>query len=231
MSTSQASLSGRSDRADACLATLDDAGRATARRVFLRLITADAQPAPRKPQLLVALSIGDDADRVTEVVRRFAEAGLLRVHGPLTGTATADPESILPSVELADATMIDGWPALQTWLRTHGVPEQLRRQLEADAAEWQRRASEGQRDVGLLDQSQLGELTWLTDASRRELGVSATAESFITASRAARRRGLLPGKAFVGTSLAILLMIALMLTPIILLFIVVLTAALIQKLS
>src|SRR6185295_15262431 len=65
--------------------------------------------------------------------------------------------------------------------------EQLRRQLEADATEWSQRADQ-RADAGLLDEGQLGELdAWLTPAARRDIAVSDVAESFIAASRAARR--------------------------------------------
>ena len=109
--------------------------------------------------------------------------------------------------------------------------EQLRRQLEDDAAEWHKRAGQGG-DVGLLDKGQLSELaTWLTPDTRRDLGVSEVAKSFIAASRAATRRRWWPGRTATGTVLAILLMLLILATPIILLFIVVLTASVIHALG
>jgi hypothetical protein len=108
--------------------------------------------------------------------------------------------------------------------------EQLRRQLETDAAEWQRRAGQGLGDVGLLDKGQLIELAgWLTTDARRDLGVSDVAESFIAASRAAARRRWWPGRTSLGGVLAILLMLLILATPILLLFVVVLAASVIHS--
>jgi len=111
-------------------------------------------------------------------------------------------------------------------ISSHARFEQLRRQLEADAAAW----SQGAADAGLLDKDQLGELdTWLTGDGVRELGISEAAESFITASRAAARRRWWPGQTSVGSALAIILILLILATPITLLSIVGLTAALIHR--
>jgi hypothetical protein len=110
--------------------------------------------------------------------------------------------------------------------------EQLRRELEADATAWRQRSDEGRHNVGLLDRGQLTELTaWLTPEARRNVEVSEVAESFIAASRAAARRHWFPGRAYAGSVLAILLMLLILATPIILLFIVVLTASVIHALG
>lgn len=110
--------------------------------------------------------------------------------------------------------------------------EPLLRQLEADAARWRQDSDQGRDDTGLLDRAQLAELAgWLTSDVRRELGVSGVADSFIAASQVAARRRWWPGKAYVGSALAILLMLMILATPIILLFIVVLTAGVIHRLG
>lgn len=102
-------------------------------------------------------------------------------------------------------------------------------QLEADAAEWSR-ADQGAGDAGLLDNAELRELdAWLTPEARRTIAVSETAESFIAASRAARRRWW-PGRTSLGTALAILLILMILATPITLLSLVGFTAALIHRL-
>lgn len=104
------------------------------------------------------------------------------------------------------------------------------RQLEADAAEWSRRAEHGPDDAGLLDRGQLTELdAWLTPEVRRAVAVSDVAESFIAASRAAARRRWWPWKTSMGTALAILLILLILATPITLLSIVGFTAALIHR--
>jgi hypothetical protein len=167
-----------SDRADSCLATFDEAGQAIARRVFLRLVKLGEgrADAPRQ-QPLSALRGGDDPERFADTVRRLTEARLLAIAG--------EPASDDALVELAHDAAIASWPMLQAWIRSHGKAEQLRRQLETEAAQWRQRADQGA-STGLLDNDQLNELAaWLTTDTRRDIGVSEVAESFITASRAA----------------------------------------------
>jgi hypothetical protein len=207
-----------SERADACVAALDPEGQAIARRVCLRLIRfGDAGPGADQPQPLSALRSGDDPERAATTLRQLTDAGLVAIHGDAGDDAR---------VELADAALIDAWPRLQVWLRSHGKAEQLRRQLESDAAAWSQRAD----GRGLLDHRQLGELAAsLPPDLRRDLGASAAAEAFITASRAAARRRWWPGTAATGPVLAILLTVLILATPIILLFVVVLSAWMIHR--
>ncbi|HEX7838619.1 MAG TPA: hypothetical protein VF469_14185 [Kofleriaceae bacterium] len=221
--SAQAQAQTLSERADACLAALDEAGQAIARRVFLRLVSFDGgRAAVRRPQPLSALATSGEPERVAEILRHLTEARLLGIQG---GEA---PEGA--RVELADEALIASWPTLQAWIGTHGQTEQLRRQLEAEAAGWKQRADQGRGDVGLLDTGQLTELAaWLTTDTRGDLGVSAVAESFIAASRAAARRRWWPSRSYTGSALAILLMLMILATPIILLFIVVLTASVIHR--
>jgi hypothetical protein len=151
-------------------------------------------------------------------VRRLTDAGLLAIHG--------DAASDDAQVELADAALATAWPPLQAWLRSHGKPEQLRRQLENDAAAWSQRPD----GAGLLDKRQLGELAAVLPPDvRRDLGVSAAAESFLTASREAARRRWLPGAATTGPILAVMITLLILATPIILLFVVVLSAWMIHR--
>jgi hypothetical protein len=211
-----------SERADACLAALDDAGQAIARRVLLRLVRFDdGRAAARQPQPLATLCARDDPARFAAILRHLTEARLLGIEGD---AASGDAR-----VALASEDPIAAWPTLQAWIRTHGGTEQLRRQLEAEAAGWKQRADQGRGDLGLLDKGQLTELAaWLTPEIRRDLGVSDLADSFIAASRAATRRRR-PGRAYTGSVLAVLLMLLILATPIILLFIVVLTASVIHR--
>lgn len=105
--------------------------------------------------------------------------------------------------------------------------DQMRRQLEADAAAWSSRAD---REAGLLDKAQLSELaTWLTTASRRHIAISDAAESYIAASRSAEKNRRWQWKTPVTSALAILLILGLLATPIVLLLIVVLTASVIHR--
>jgi hypothetical protein len=220
--------------------------------VFLRLVSLrDGRADPPRREPLPALGAGDDPARVARVLRRLADARLLVIDGnEASGNeasgdeASGDEASGDARVELADGALIAAWPTLEGWVRSHGKAEQLRRQLEADAARWRQRSDQGSdqsndqggdqgtSDAGLLDRAQLAELAgWLTDDVRRDLGVSGVTDSFIAASQAAARRRWWPGKAYVGSALAILLMLMILATPIILLFIVVLTAGVIHRLG
>jgi preprotein translocase subunit SecE len=155
-------------------------------------------------------------------LRHLAEGQLLVIDG--------DPASDDATIELADPSLVTAWPALQAWIKAHRQAEPLRRQLEADAADWSQRTARGDADIELLDKAQLGELgAWLTDDTRRDLGVSATAESFLAASRAAARKQWWPGKTTMSTALVLVMMLLILATPIILLLIVVLTASVIHK--
>jgi hypothetical protein len=211
------------ERADACLALLDDAGRATALRVVLRLVSfGDGPSDARRQQPVSALQAGDDPAHCTAILHQLTEACLV--------TIASDQVSGEPLVELAHGLVVDSWPTLEAWVRAHGETEQLRRQLEADAASWRQRGGDRPGDAGLLDKTQLSELAaWLTADARRRLGVSADADSFITASRVAARRGWWPGKTSMAGALAILLILMLLATPIILLFVVVLSAWVIHR--
>jgi hypothetical protein len=208
-----------SERADSCLATFDEAGQAIARRVVLRLVDfGEGRAETPRPQPLSALRTGDDPERFADTLRRLTQARLLTIAGDQL------PDEGL--VELAAEAPIASWPTLQAWIRAHGKVEQLRRQLETDAARWQQRADGG----GLLDGEQLLELAgWLTADARRDIGVSEVADSFIAASRAATRRRWWPGKTSATSFLAVLLILMLLATPIVLLLIVVLAASVIHS--
>src|SRR5262245_23394611 len=114
------------ERADACLAALDRPGQVIARRVVLRLVRfRDGDAEAGRPQPLAALATPRDAGRLADIVRQLAHAGVVR----LTGDAELDP------IALTDDALAA--PTLQHWIASHGHAEQLRRQLEADAAAWQ----------------------------------------------------------------------------------------------
>jgi hypothetical protein len=207
-----------SEPADAWLA-LDDAGQAIARRVVLRLISfRDGRAEAGRPQPLSALGSPGDGDRLADVVRQLADGGVVRLDGDASG-----PAPVTLALALTDDALA-GSPALQRWIASHGRTEQLRRQLEADAAAWK------QGTAGLADPGQLAELAaWLTPETHREIGVSEVADAFIAASRAPRRRRWWPSKTSIGGTLAILLILMILATPITLASLIALTAAMIHK--
>jgi len=208
------------ERADACLAALDDAGRAIARRVVLRLIRfGNDGPEAGRPQPMPALAAPGDAGRLADTVRHLADGGLVDLGGELAGGEPAP-------VALADGALAA--PAVQRWIASHGRTEQLRRQLEADAAAWHPRAGQGA-DAALLDPGQLAELGWLTADTARDIGLSDLAASFVAASRAPRRRGWWPSRTTMGGALAVLMILMILATPITLASLIALTAAMIHK--
>jgi hypothetical protein len=210
------------ERADACLDALDDAGRALAQRMLLRLVSfPDGRSETRRSQPISALTASGDPDRIGEILRRLTEAQVVAIDG--------DPASEQAQVQLADDSLLS-WPRLKAWIQRHGRAEQLRRQLESDATEWSQRAGQGPGEAGLLDKDQLRELAgWLTPDARRELGVSELTDSFITASRTAARRRRWPARSSFGGLFAVGLILAIMATPITLLLIVVLAASVVHS--
>jgi hypothetical protein len=207
-----------SERADAGIAALDDAGQAIARRVVLRLVRfRDGRAEAGRTQPLSALGSPWDAGRLADVVRQLADAGLVRLDG----------DGAEPAAALADDALTAA-PALARWVASHGGTEQLRRQLEADAAAWRKRGpGVGGGGGALLDRTQLAELAgWLTPETHREIGVSEAADAFIAASRGARRRWW---PTSIGGALAILLILMILATPITLASLIALTAAMIHK--
>jgi len=197
------------------MAAFDATERAIARRVCLRLIRFGDAGHAAGHQPLGALRVADDGEHFAVVIGRLADAGLVAIDGD----ATADGARVA-----LDGAAV-AWPALRTWLATYGAPEQLRRQLEDDAVAWSNGADKNR----LYDKRQLGELACLTPEVRRDLGVSVAAESLLTASREAARRRWFPGPSTTGPILAVGFTILILFTPIILLFIVVLSAWMIHR--
>ncbi|HEX3765846.1 MAG TPA: hypothetical protein VHW23_44420 [Kofleriaceae bacterium] len=206
------------ERADACLAALDDPGQVIARRVVLRLVRfRDGGAEAGRPQPRSTLASPRDAGRLADIVQHLADGGVVRLAGD------AGPDAVALAVVLLDDALAA--PTLQRWIASHGHVEQLRRQLEADAAAWQQRAA----DAAMLDRPQLVELAaWLNPEAHRDLGISELADSFIAASRA-RRRHWWPGKTSIGGALAILMILVILATPITLASLIALTAAMIHK--
>ncbi|TMQ11291.1 MAG: hypothetical protein E6J91_23550 [Deltaproteobacteria bacterium] len=101
-----------SERAEACLAALDDAGRATARRVLLRLLRfGDGGADGHRRQPASALRGNDDPARFAEVLRRLTEAQLVTIDDDAAGDASGDA-----AVDLAHAGLIASTPTLQAWI-------------------------------------------------------------------------------------------------------------------
>lgn len=168
--------------ADGVIANLVPAQRAAARRVLLRLVTAERT---RERQSAKALGAEDDP------LTRAALDALVR--GRLVVARDADP----PMFEIAHERLIDGWPTLAEWLSRTVEARAIHHRLATSAADWERmgRAKEALwRDRQLADLAQLS----LDDLTPSEAAFVATAR------RSARRRR----NARIGVAVAIPVIVA-----------------------
>ncbi len=131
-------------RAESEHAALDEAHRATLRRVMLRLVSSDGGGIARRRATDAELTFADPDEQVRadHVVTRLTAARLL-VEG-----READGESF---VEPAHDALVRGWGRLLEWVRDEGdaaFPLLQQQRLARSAEEWER-TGEGSRD-GLL---------------------------------------------------------------------------------
>jgi formylglycine-generating enzyme required for sulfatase activity/predicted Ser/Thr protein kinase len=129
--------------ADGVIGSLVPAQRVAARRVLLRLVTAERTRERRSSQ---ALGAEDDP------LARAALDALVR--GRLVVARDAEP----PMFELAHERLIDGWPTLSEWLSRTVEARAIHSRLATAAADWERmdRTKEALwRDRQLVDLAQL----------------------------------------------------------------------------
>jgi WD40 repeat protein len=132
-------------RAESEYAALDDAHRATLRRVMLRLVTSDGGGIARRRATDAELTFANPAEqqRADHVVQRLTAARLL-VEG-----READGESF---VEPAHDALVRGWGRLLEWVRDEGnapFPLLQQQRLARAAEEWSRSGTGALRE-GLL---------------------------------------------------------------------------------
>jgi serine/threonine protein kinase/formylglycine-generating enzyme required for sulfatase activity len=129
--------------ADGVIESLLPAQRAAAKRLLLRMVTAE-----RTRERRTAAELGVDQDPVA----RAALDALVR--GRLIVVRGDDP----PAYEIAHERLIDGWPTLAEWLSKTAEVRAIHARLGAAAADWERmdRAKETLwRDRQLADLAQL----------------------------------------------------------------------------
>ena len=154
-----------SRHADSVLAGLD---QQTARRLFVRLITAEGTRIGRSEEELTASS-----EEAAAVLRMLVEGRLLHVRR--VGGQT--------SYEVAHEALIENWGTLREWLEEDIGQRALRQRMEAAAAEWERL---GRDKESLWRGRQLVETRALDAAI-----LGSREQKFLLASqRAARRRSL-----------------------------------------
>jgi formylglycine-generating enzyme required for sulfatase activity len=169
-----------SRHADGVLASLDRAGQQAARRLFIRLITAEGTRIERSEE---ELAVGSEEARA--VLRLLVEGRLLHARR-VQGQA---------SYEIAHEALIENWGTLREWLEEDVGQRALRQRMEAAATEWERL---GHAEESLWRGRQLDEIRALdtTTLGRRE-------QHFLRASqRAARRRSLMRWLAVILLALA-----------------------------
>lgn len=156
--------------ADGVLASLLPGERAAARRVLLRMVTAEGTRARRtREELLVVGGKEDEASRAA------LEA---LVHGRLVLAREAAGEELVEGTyELAHEALLVGWDTLRGWLASDVEQRALRQRLERACAEWHRL-------------SRTSELLWsarqLQETARlQETSLSVTEVAFLRASRRA----------------------------------------------
>jgi WD40 repeat protein len=185
--------------ADAVLAAMDDADRATARRVLLRLVrpgegAEDTRRRADADELAVAGTPPEDLARVLAALT----AGRLV-------TAGRDEASGRRVVDLAHEALIRGWPTLRGWIDEERDDLARRRVLADAAAEWDARG----RDEELL----LGPRRLAAWEGRDLGGLSDTERRFLEAGRAradaqARARRNRIRLALAGLSVAVIVISA-----------------------
>lgn len=164
-------------KADATMAELTQSQQTIARRIFLRLIQfGEGRADTRRQQPIDSLRTAHDAEGEFEQTLEHLTANRL-----LTRSGGGDNNP--PSVDISHESLIDGWSRLQRWADERREAEQIRRRLEAKAAEWVRL---GKGAGGLLDEAALPEAErWLESADATDLGFDATLPTFVESSQQA----------------------------------------------
>lgn len=160
--------------ADAVIASLTPDEQDAARRVLVRLVTAEGTRARRSA---AELRIGDGASRVAVEALIRSRLVVARERADGAASSTGDPAEPLAgtSYELAHEALIRDWGALRGWLERDRKQRGERARIEAAAAEWARLG--GAREA-LWSERQLAEVAWLGE---RELEVAERV--FLAASR------------------------------------------------
>jgi hypothetical protein len=135
-------------RGDAALANLPPEEQVIAQRIFLRLIQfGEGRTHTRRQQTVENLLESSDRTAFDRILNHLVQHRLLTSSGEELGTGI--------SIDIAHEALIQGWPRLSDWIKTHLENEKVHRRLEGKAADWKRLGMGG---GGLLDQIELLEL-------------------------------------------------------------------------
>jgi formylglycine-generating enzyme required for sulfatase activity len=152
---------GLARHADTVLTSLSPEQRVEARRILLRLVTAEGTRARRTRR-----ELGAETGAAKEALDALVDGRLVVVRDGGNGGAAC---------ELAHEALIDGWGTLRDWLAGAAEDRRIRERLEAAAAEWQRLAHSRDalwhgrqlHEASRVDTEQLGQREWAFLASSR----------------------------------------------------------------
>ena len=133
-------LAALSRRADSVYATLDEAGKAVARQLFLRLVTlGEGVDDMRRRMLRSELrtiqvdKAGVSHDQTSAVLEEIADIyGRYRLL-----SFDRDPITRSPTVEVAHESLIREWPRLRAWVEDHRQELAAAHRLDAMVVEWE----------------------------------------------------------------------------------------------
>ncbi|MFQ5922253.1 MAG: protein kinase [Anaerolineales bacterium] len=158
-------------RVDEIYQELDEEGRMDVRQMFLRLVTLGegVEDTRRRVARSELLAVGDDQDRMDELIDLYIAARLL--------SSDIDPGTRSPTVELAHEAILREWERLREWLDESREDIRLQRALALAAAEWRT----ADRDPSfLLRGTRLGQFeNW---SERSSLALTQREKSFLDAS-------------------------------------------------
>ncbi len=158
-------------RADEVHDSLDEAGKAAARQLFLRLVTlGEGTEDTRRRVLRSELeSLTTDHRPLTTVIETFGKSRLL--------SFDRDPTTRGPTVEVAHEALIRQWKQLREWLDAGRADVRLERLLANAAAEWQ---SANRENSFLLQGARLSQFaSW---AAETQLALTQEERTFLDAS-------------------------------------------------
>jgi WD40 repeat protein len=157
-------------------------GRRIVRNILVRLVQfGEGRPHTRRRVPVTGLrSAAPDDDTFQSVFDALVESRLV--------TTDKDSDDVLVA-DLSHEAIINGWPALAQWVDERRSAEDSRRRLLAEAQRWAQRVTEGEPEVGLLEDVELEEAQrWLAGAEADGLGEEPLIRRHVEASAAAARR-------------------------------------------
>ena len=158
-------------RAEELYAGLDDAGRTTARQLFLRLVTLTDEGEALRRRVATASMAG--LPNVDEVLSIFGQHRLVTFDRNRAGE---------PTVEVAHEALLSEWPRVAQWIDEARASIRMLRQLNDATSEWE---SHDRADAYLLAGARLARYA---DWPVTELALSSRENEYLAASRGREER-------------------------------------------